>query len=196
MFIPIMSLHEAAHAWVAHLLGDDTAKDEGRLTLNPAVHIDLWGTLIIPAINVFLGPTVGLIGWGKPVPVDLNQLRNYRRDDVLVAMAGPLANFLFAFVVLLLARLLLPPGSEMRLLALQFAMVSIFLGFFNLIPIPPLDGYRPLLHLFRLPEDFIPMGGIWWLVVIVIVINFPPVIAGLDYLTQLLCGGMVQVVGF
>jgi Zn-dependent protease len=173
MFIPILTFHEAAHAWAAHMLGDDTARYQGRLTLNPIAHVDLLGTIIVPAIGFLLGG-FGLIGWGKPVPIDSTQFRNWRRDDSLVALAGPLANILLALIVLFAARWI-PVNNSLRDLATTFSFVSVFLALFNLIPIPPLDGWHPVKHLFRIPEEFEQRGGWWWLILMLVLINLHPV---------------------
>lgn len=120
-----ITIHEAAHAFMAVKLGDDTPKAQGRLTLNPLSHLDPWGTLLI----VFAG-----IGWGKPVMFNPFNLRNLRRDTALVALAGPVSNFLMAFAVSLI--------SDINPFLQNFVFLNIVLGVFNLIPIEPLDGYK------------------------------------------------------
>src|SRR6266567_3481071 len=102
-FIPILTFHEFAHAWVASKCGDDTARLQGRVSLNPLVHIDPIGTVVLPLVAVFLGASGSglgrfIIGWGKPVPVNIANLRHRRRDDTLVALAGPAINVLLAVV--------------------------------------------------------------------------------------------------
>lgn len=137
--------HESAHALVAHWCGDDTAKNLGRISLSPIPHIDIWGTLIIPLINIFAPGAFMLVGWGKPVPVNPYNLKNPRRDDVLVALAGPFSNLILAVVTLLIVRLLpLIPEQQGSLffqyLIFPMAAMSVMLCVFNLLPIPPLDG--------------------------------------------------------
>ncbi len=137
--------HESAHALVAHWCGDDTAKNLGRISLSPIPHIDIWGTLIIPLINIFAPGAFMLVGWGKPVPVNPYNLKNPRRDDVLVALAGPFSNLVLAVAMLLTVRLLpLIPEQQAQLffqyLVFPMAAMSVMLCFFNLLPIPPLDG--------------------------------------------------------
>ncbi len=175
MFIPILAFHEAAHALVAHWLGDDTAKNNGRLTLNPFSHIDPVGTLLIPGLNLIM-PGTSLIGWGRPVPVDSRHFRNWRRDEMLVAMAGPIANLILALIVLGAARWL-PEGDGLRKLAATFAFVSVFLAVFNLIPLPPLDGWQIMQNLFKVPAELIQKGGIWWYIALLLLINLPPFIS-------------------
>ena len=137
--------HESAHALAAHWCGDDTAKNLGRISLSPIPHIDIWGTLIIPLINIFAPGAFALVGWGKPVPVNPYNLRHPRRDDVLVALAGPFSNLILAVVTLLIVRLL-PFISEQQAavffqyLIFPMAAMSMMLCLFNLLPIPPLDG--------------------------------------------------------
>ena len=134
-----LPVHELAHGLVAHWCGDDTAKWYGRLTLNPFKHLDVWGTAMIL--------TVGF-GYAKPVPVNSRNFRNYRRDMILVALAGPLSNFLMAAVAMFLYLLVAykaTPGqmTEMLMLLLSIVInVNITLMVFNLLPIPPLDGSR------------------------------------------------------
>lgn len=145
-FIPIVTVHEFAHAWVAMKCGDDTARNQGRVTLNPTAHIDPIGTIAIPLLAVVLaasgsGLSGFLIGWGRPVPVNLSNLRRKRLDDTMIALAGPAMNVIFALVVLAAAKFTLLPGwNNLTEAGLQLAGLSLFLCFFNLLPVPPLDG--------------------------------------------------------
>jgi len=158
ILIFVITVHEWAHAWTAHKCGDDTAKILGRMTWNPIPHMSLIGTVIIPLVMI-LGPAIGLgmpfaiIGWGKPVPVNPRNYRNYLRDDVLVSIAGPISNVIITVVALIIIQTLTLVNSELGNIAIQhillpMAMLSFLLAFFNLMPIPPLDGshlLRPLL---------------------------------------------------
>jgi len=136
-----LSIHEAAHAWAADRLGDPTARQLGRLTLNPAAHIDPIGTLLLPAIAIFT--RLPIIGWAKPVPVNLHHLRHPRRDFMYIAAAGPISNLLQAGLFAVAARLAFPGGIEQGFageLLLQGIFLNVLLALFNLIPVPPLDG--------------------------------------------------------
>lgn len=137
--------HEVAHGYAALYLGDPTAKYAGRLSLNPIKHIDLWGTILIPLFLIISG-TGFVFGWAKPVPVNYFNLRHGKWGPVLVALAGPAMNFLLLIVFGLAARLS-PPGTALPFLFVSLALVNGILMFFNLIPIPPLDGSK-ILYLF------------------------------------------------
>lgn len=149
-----ITLHEAAHGYAALFRGDPTAKEEGRLSLNPVRHIDPLGTILLPGFLIASGAPF-LFGWAKPVPVNFARLRNPRRDMVLVAVAGPGTNLLLAIVSALLIHVafLAPEPSQTWLRAmLQQSMVfNVILGLFNMIPLPPMDGGRVAVGLLPLP---------------------------------------------
>jgi Zn-dependent protease len=135
-----LTLHELAHAWVAWRLGDPTAKQEGRLTLNPIVHVDPIGTLMF----VVTGLVAGLpFGWAKPVPVNPRYFRRPKEGMAIVAVAGPLMNFAVALVCIAVLRHVSLSGESFEVLRLAW-IVNVVLGIFNLIPVPPLDGSRVL----------------------------------------------------
>ncbi len=155
--IPVIlaiTLHEAAHGFVAWRLGDDTAYRRGRVTFNPFKHVDPFGTILLPALLLLFRAPV-LFGYAKPVPVDFSRLRKPRRDMVLVALAGPGANLVLAVASALLLNLaVLAPLALAEWLArnlLNSILINLVLGIFNMLPLPPLDGGRVAVGL--LPRD-------------------------------------------
>lgn len=160
VLIPSVILHEVSHGVVALAFGDDTARRAGRLTLNPLAHVDLFGTILLPAVMLLSG--VGAIGYAKPVPVDPSRLRRPRDHGLLVSLTGPAVNVALAVAAALLYRTLYPVGTVVPDLAFQplLARVLFYLGFanvilavFNLIPLPPLDGSAVV-------ERLLPAS--WW----------------------------------
>jgi Zn-dependent protease len=153
--VALLTFHEFAHAWAAWMCGDDTARLRGRLSLNPVVHIDPIGTVLFPLLMIFVAPLGGfLIGWAKPVPITLENLRHPVRDDILISMAGPAMNLALAVVLVGIARIVCIFGSaDTTILILKFASLSLLLCFFNLIPIPPLDGSHVLRNLVGMSWD-------------------------------------------
>ncbi len=140
-----LTVHESAHAWTAYRLGDPTGKLLGRISLNPAAHVDPVGTILFPLIASLT--RLPLIGWAKPVPVDILKLRNYRRDYPLVAAAGPAANVLLAVVGGIGYRVVaaIPSGGidvngPLAVLTIEMLQLNVLLAIFNLLPVPPLDG--------------------------------------------------------
>lgn len=138
-------VHEVAHGYAANSLGDPTARLAGRLTLNPLPHIDLMGSIVIPALLVFTQSPI-LFGWAKPVPYNPYNLTNQRWGEALVALAGSATNILLAVIFGLIVRFGASLGFDATALGLAatIAFVNLFLGMFNLIPFPPLDGFTAL----------------------------------------------------
>ena len=149
--IVALTIHEAAHAWTADRLGDPTARLLGRVSLNPLVHIDPIGTILLPLLAIFSG--LPILGWAKPVPVNVSRLRHHRRDFMIVAAAGPISNLLQAFLIAGVFRTLYDPSASDLLPAIlkDAVTTNLVLAFFNLIPIPPLDGGNVLAGL--VPES-------------------------------------------
>ena len=186
-------------AWTAHKCGDDTARMLGRMTWNPIPHMSLIGTVVIPLIMI-LGPVFGfglpvaIIGWGKPVPVNPRNFRNCVRDDVLVSVAGPISNIVITIVTLLVIQVVSLTNTELGKVAIEhilfpMAFFSFILAFFNLLPIPPLDGshlLRPLLG--AKGREIFDKLAIYSMIILIIFINTPifdlliGVVAGLFHL--------------
>jgi len=155
-------LHEISHGVVALWFGDRTAKEAGRLTLNPVPHIDPFGSIVMPALGALTG--IPVIAWAKPVPVNPMRMRNPRRDLVFVSLAGPASNLVLMTVSALAARqLYLSSAPNVRfyedlpigiLILFSFAVVNLFLAVFNLLPIPPLDGSALVERV--LPREWLP----------------------------------------
>ena len=145
-----MTVHEFAHGFVAYKFGDNTAKHSGRLTLNPLAHIDPIGTFLLPLLLFISTQGRFVFGAAKPVPVNYWALKNPKQDMIWIGFSGPLANFLFAFLLSLLWKII-PPFPVTEYLFKQLIYINVILGTFNLIPIPPLDGSRILMGL--LPEN-------------------------------------------
>ena len=148
LFLVSISIHEYAHALLANKLGDDTAKKQGRLTINPLKHADIIGTLILPLASLATG--IALIGWAKPVPIDRRKFKNHLRDDAVVSFAGPLSNFLLAVLFFILFLIVLHSHASRYVINLFWYGVffNIFLFAFNLLPVPPLDGSHILFDIF------------------------------------------------
>lgn len=169
MLLLAVSIHESAHGWMAEKFGDNTARYQGRITLNPIAHIDLIGSIIFPAILAFSGAPV--FGWAKPVMVNPYNLRHPLRDEIYIAAAGPISNIIAGSIAVLLfvtcrsiniignaelahfigylTRAQGANPSPLTLMLFFFAVINIYLAVFNLIPIPPLDGSKILRGLLK-----------------------------------------------
>jgi Zn-dependent protease len=196
--IPVLfavTLHEVGHGWAANKLGDSTAKDMGRLTVNPLKHIDPVGTVFVPLVTFFLAGFI--FGWAKPVPVNWNKLRNTKRDIALVALAGPAANLIMIVFWLIIAKLFYASAEQgnfmanmLTLMAWAGIVINSLLMILNLFPLPPLDGSRVVFSL--LPSNIAyryakiePYGLIILVILLASGVLFQiigPIISGIEYL--------------
>lgn len=183
LLIVSLGVHEAAHAWSAWKLGDSTAKDLGRMTINPLVHIDPFMTILLPAMCAITGAPI--FGGAKPVPVNFNRLRNPWFDMGVVAFAGPLSNLLLACLFLALWKFfvltgyyngaestaIMRTGDLLPRVMEESVKYNVLLFVFNLIPIPPLDGSRIMVNLLpqSLRENYVRIGGFGLLIVFVMI---------------------------
>lgn len=159
MALPLLfgvTFHEVAQGYAALYCGDKTAKMSGRLSLNPLQHIDLIGTIILPILCLMLGGM--LFGWAKPIPIDSRQFKHWRRDTIIVSLAGPMANFFMAIAFALVLKLGVvlsahPSGASyaLQIMGDYGIILNLFLMVFNLIPVPPLSGGRIVLALLPPP---------------------------------------------
>lgn len=161
-FIPALVLHEVAHGFAAYKLGDPTAKSQGRLSLNPLKHIDPFGTVLLPLMLMVLH--MPIFGYAKPVPYNPSYFKDPRKGDAITGLAGPAANLVMALIAAAVAWIMWPFATDVvsngfgyyfyLMFLPMFALINLYLMFFNLIPIPPLDG-SSIIALF-IPEQWLP----------------------------------------
>ena len=180
----LLTFHEFGHAWMAWKCGDDTALSQGRVSLNPLVHIDVIGTVALPLLLIFFSPGGFFVGWAKPVPVNSDNFKNPRSDDIMVTLAGPWMNFLLAIVIIGLARLgfMVHLGS-VGAVCLNIARLSLLLCFFNLLPIPPLDGSQVVRSLIGMSQETYHQIARYGIFILILVLQIPAVQRTLDILT-------------
>lgn len=193
------TVHEVAHGWVAYKCGDPTAKDAGRLTLNPKAHLDGFGSIVLPIILGLLGGPI--IAFAKPVPYNPKNFKNPRRDEVLVALAGPVSNFLQALAGTLLLKIVWYPGvflvtyfgagytvlSWIVEIIETYMYVNLVLCFFNLIPLPPLDGSKVILYFLKgkARQTYYKLQD-WSMFILLVVIVLVPLLFNVDPLSDFL----------
>ena len=182
-------LHEYSHGWVADRLGDSTARYAGRLTLNPLAHIDLFGSVILPLLMI---PTGILFAYAKPVPFNPYNLKDQKWGPAWVAVAGPISNFVLAFIFGLLLQYL--PASNLSVFLFIIVYANVMLGTFNLVPIPPLDGSKLLFaimpdSMMHVKEQLERYG--WFILLAFIFFGFQWIVPIIRYLTAFFTGGNV-----
>ncbi len=186
LFLVSLSVHEAAHSYIAFKLGDPTSKFDGRLSLNPLAHIDIYGTIIIPLILIISNAPA--FGWAKPVMVDIRNFKNPPRDNLLTALAGPASNLIFAFILYGVIQLV---GVEVLrpnlfgLLLIYLTKINIVLAIFNLTPIPPFDGGK-IWHYLLGTEQYLTLEAMsnYFLIIVFILYFFFSI--NIFYLSDLL----------
>lgn len=177
--IILITFHEFGHAWMAWKRGDDTARLLGRISLNPVVHMEFIGTVVLPLLGIYLS-SVGsaassyVIGWGKPVPVNSANLKNRGFDWVLVAMAGPAMNVILGVVSVALVRAAMGmDSSSLFEFGVRLAFMNFMLCYFNLIPIPPLDGSHVMRYFIGMSEETFLRISQYGFFVLIIVLQIP-----------------------
>jgi Zn-dependent protease len=174
-----IGIHEWAHAIVADLLGDPTPRSQGRVTINPLAHIDPIGTVLIPFMIALFPSGFGLIGWGKPVMVDVSYFKNRVRDHLLVTAAGPVSNLILGLIVSVVGGFVLKsignPDAQLRFFELvqTFIQLNVVLAVFNMIPIPPLDGSHFLKYLINMSDETYMNLSRWGFFILIVFINTP-----------------------
>ena len=172
-------IHEWAHAFTADKLGDHLPRSQGRVSLNPLVHMDLLGTVIFPLLMIFgpmlsgMGTGIALIGWGKPVMVSLPNPKTRKRDDLLITIAGPFSNLCICLIVAVIGGLTGRTAPQFLELIHLIIILNTALFVFNLIPIPPLDGSHFLKHAVGMREETYMNFARWGFLILLIAINIP-----------------------
>jgi Zn-dependent protease len=183
-----LCVHEWAHAIVADMLGDDSPRADGRVTLNPAAHIDPIGTVVMPLVCIFvLGTRFAFIAWAKPVIVNPSNFRHPRRDETLVTLAGPAANFVIALIAVVAGAFLVVAHPRLGELVQRVVMMNVGLAVFNLLPIPPLDGGLIFSHLVGMSRETFLYISRYSGIVILIAVNIEAVRYALSTLVAVAC---------
>ena len=192
----MLTLHEYGHAWMATRCGDDTAKLQGRVSLNPLVHIDPLGTVLLPLFMIFGSPSIGrfMIGYAKPVPVNYYNLSHPDRDEMLITLAGPGMNLILAVFLMALARVgNLIHLPDMTDICANMTYLSLLLCFFNLIPIPPLDGSHVMRILTHMSHETYTKLCRFGFIPIIIVLQIPVIRNTLAQVTVNTCNLLARL---
>lgn len=184
VLVASLSIHEWAHAFTADRLGDDTPRLQGRVTLNPIVHMDLLGTVIFPLVCIFILGGSFFFGWGKPVMVNHANFTHKKRDDILATLAGPFSNLVLALLASIVGGLVYKTDPNTAELFMLIIALNVALAVFNMIPLPPLDGSRVMRHLVGMSEETFFNLSRWSFLILMIGINLPPVRAALGFAIQ------------
>ena len=183
-------IHEYMHGWMADRLGDSTAKDAGRLTLNPIPHLDLFGSILLPAMLVL--SNVGFVfGWANPVPFNPYNLSDKKYGSAKVALAGPLGNLIVALFFGLILRFINLPSQELAMLFAMIVQINLLLMVFNLVPIPPLDGSKVIMPFLpaSIQENMIKLEKYgMFIVLLFIMFGFSIVIPIINFLFRVIVG--------
>ncbi|MBP6506718.1 MAG: site-2 protease family protein [Opitutaceae bacterium] len=186
VFVVSISIHEWAHAFMADKLGDDTPRSQGRVTLNPLVHMDLFGTVIFPLVCIFAFPGGILFGWGRPVMINPSNFKNRKSGEVLTTMAGPLSNLVIALIAAVAGGLLAGGAPRTTEIFAVLISLNVVLAVFNLLPVPPLDGGTLMKHATNMSEETYFRIAQWSWLVLLIAIQLPPVRYALGLVISLL----------
>ncbi len=195
VLVASLSVHEWAHAFTADRLGDDTPRLQGRVTLNPIVHMDLLGTVIFPLLCIFVFKGGFFFGWAKPVLVNISNFEHRRRDHILVTLAGPGSNLVLALIAAIVGGLVYgldPKTPELFLLVIG---LNVVLAVFNMIPIPPLDGGQIMRYVVGMSEETFFNLARWGFLILLVAINLPPVRAVLGFVIDLVQTPFLLVYG-
>ncbi|HEY0968052.1 MAG TPA: site-2 protease family protein [Opitutaceae bacterium] len=184
VLVASLSIHEWAHAFAADKLGDDTPRLQGRVTLNPIVHMDLLGTVIFPLVCIFILGGSFFFGWGKPVMVNHANFTHKKRDDILTTLAGPFSNLVLALLAAIAGGLVYKSDPNTAELFMLIISLNVALAVFNMIPLPPLDGSRVMRHVVGMSEETFINLSRWSFLILMIGINLPPVRAALGFVMQ------------
>lgn len=176
-----VSIHEWAHAFIADRLGDPLPREQGRVTLNPFAHVDLLGTVIFPLLSIFIPLMMSglsakfiIFGWGKPVQISLPNPKTRTRDDIIIALAGPISNLFICLLTAIVGGLIYKLQGNWQDLINIVILMNAALAIFNLLPLPPLDGSHILKRLLNISEITFFKISQWSFLILLILINLRP----------------------